>query len=89
MLFWVLECTKMSNCTLNMILYVSKNYLEGAGKKKDVSGMYLLRLSKVEGEWKCEYAGNTIVQFTNLSCLETGIVSKKRPKLLSNLFAWF
>lgn len=78
MLFWVLEYIEMSNCTLNMILYVPKSNLEGAGKKKDMSDMYLLRLSKGEGEWKCEHAGNTIVQFTNLSCLETGVVSKKR-----------
>lgn len=37
----VLECTEVTDCTLNTILYASKDGLEAAGKEKDVCSVYL------------------------------------------------
>lgn len=61
------------------------------GRKRIIGGVYLPRLSKIEGEWKYE-------QFTcwEYSCAiykpilsrDTGSIQEE-TKLLSNLFVWF
>lgn len=54
LLCWVLEFAEATDCTLNTILYASKDGLEGAGKEKDVCGVYLPILCELDAEFKCE-----------------------------------